>query len=160
MQKWDAERQQLLEEHRLAKQTALTKGDEVLALGEKLSGLGREKAELEEQLTRLKTEMTEFQRDVENQRREAVAEAEAAAERRLQQLQAQPKPESSPTPPQVTRTSADSEGLAAEVSRMAAAIDELSQKIESPATDLAAQIRFNRERAELEAYVRGLRFVP
>lgn len=159
-QKWDAERQHLLEEHKLAKQTALSKGDEVLALGEKLSGLGREKAELEEQLTRLKAEMTEFQRDVENQRREAVAEAEAAAELRLQQLQAQPKPESSAAPPQVTRTSGDSEGLGAEISRMAAAIDELSQKIESPTTDLAAQIRFNRERAELEAYVRGLRFVP
>ena len=159
-QKWDAERQQLFEEQKVAKETALSKGDEVVELGEKLSGLVREKAELEEQLTRLKNEMAEFQRDVENQRREAVAEAEAAAELRVQQLRMQAKPETNGVAQPVARGEVDSEALGAEIARMVAAIDELSQKIESPATDLAAQIRFNRERSELEAYVRGLRFVP
>jgi hypothetical protein len=46
----------------------------------------------------------------------------------------------------------------AEIERIESRGREISGKIEDPSTDLATQIRFNRERSELEAYLKGLRY--
>jgi chromosome segregation ATPase len=134
---------------------------EIDELEKKLSEAAQAKSALEEQMTALKSEMDQSKAAAEKQRLEAVADAEAAAEIRLQQVvvtQTRQEPERVQQQPQ--RTNADASAIAAEISRIVAEIDDLSQKIESPATDLAAQIRFNRERSELEAYVKGLRFSP
>jgi len=46
----------------------------------------------------------------------------------------------------------------AEIARIESRAREISGKIEDPSIDLATQIRFNRERNELEAYLKGLRY--
>ncbi len=51
-----------------------------------------------------------------------------------------------------------SEAIATEIARVEAIVEQISLEIDAPATDLSAQIRLNRERSELESYVKGLRF--
>jgi hypothetical protein len=158
---WDIERQHLIDGKRSANDVVQSKMQEIDELEKKLSEAAQAKSALEEQMTALKSEMDQSKAAAEKQRLEAVADAEAAAEIRLQQVvvtQTRQEPERVQQQPQ--RTNADASAIAAEISRIVAEIDDLSQKIESPATDLAAQIRFNRERSELEAYVKGLRFSP
>jgi hypothetical protein len=104
--------------------------------------------------------MEQIRAGAEKQRLEAIADAEAAAEIRLAQVRTHVKQESEQREQQPARTNADAGAIEAEIARIVAEINELSEKIESPATDLSAQIRYNRERAELEAYVKGLRFSP
>jgi hypothetical protein len=53
---------------------------------------------------------------------------------------------------------ANVETLRAEISRVEDLIQALSEDIENPETELSAVIRKNAERAELESYLRGLRF--
>jgi hypothetical protein len=51
-----------------------------------------------------------------------------------------------------------SDAVKAEIARIESREREISGKIEDPSTDLGTQIRFNRERTELEAYLKGLRY--
>ena len=51
-----------------------------------------------------------------------------------------------------------SDAVKAEIERIEFREREISGKIEDPSTDLGTQIRFNRERSELEAYLKGLRY--
>jgi len=51
-----------------------------------------------------------------------------------------------------------SEAIATEIARVEAVIEQISHEIDAPETDLSAQIRLNRERSELESYIKGLRF--
>jgi len=51
-----------------------------------------------------------------------------------------------------------SDAVKAEIACIESREREISGKIEDPSTDLATQIRFNRERSELEAYLKGLRY--
>ena len=53
---------------------------------------------------------------------------------------------------------ADNEALTAEMERVQRLIQEISALIEDPATELSTVIRKNVERAELEAYLKGIRF--
>lgn len=46
----------------------------------------------------------------------------------------------------------------AEIARIESRAREISGKIDDPSTDLSTQIRSNRERSELEAYLKGLRY--
>jgi hypothetical protein len=46
----------------------------------------------------------------------------------------------------------------AEIARIESRGREISGKIEDPSMDLATQIRLNRERSELEACLKGLRY--
>ena len=48
--------------------------------------------------------------------------------------------------------------VTAEILRIEPVIEEISRKIECDYTDLSTQIRLNRERSDLEAYLRGLRY--
>jgi hypothetical protein len=50
------------------------------------------------------------------------------------------------------------EAINAEVSRVQALIQGISKLIEDPNTELSVVIRKNAERAELESYLRGVRF--
>ncbi len=59
------------------------------------------------------------------------------------------------TPP---ATSADSDYIHAEAARIEGLIQEISKIVEDPETELSVVIRKNVERAELESYLRGLRF--
>jgi EAL and modified HD-GYP domain-containing signal transduction protein len=156
-EKWKSERQQLLLDQETAHHAVQVKSHELAELTDQISGLTREKALLEEQLQTVKSEMQRLQADFATERREAVAEAEAAAEIRLEKVRAQTL---EPAPIAPARATVPPDAIHAEIARVAASIQDLAEKIESPATDLAAQIRFNRERSELEAYVRGLRFNP
>jgi len=52
----------------------------------------------------------------------------------------------------------DNEALTAEMERVQRLIQEISALIEDPATELSTVIRKNVERAELEAYLKGIRF--
>src|SRR5436190_6102446 len=54
--------------------------------------------------------------------------------------------------------SANSEALSAEIETVEARIKEISALIEDPASELSTVIRKNVERAELESYVKGIRF--
>jgi len=49
-------------------------------------------------------------------------------------------------------------GVQAEVERVQNLISEIGRKIDDPATDLSTVIRKNVERAELNAYLRGIEF--
>jgi chromosome segregation ATPase len=53
---------------------------------------------------------------------------------------------------------ANTEALTAEMERVQGLIQEISALIEDPATDLSTVIRKNVERAELESYLKGIRF--
>jgi hypothetical protein len=53
---------------------------------------------------------------------------------------------------------ADEEAIVKEIERVGGLVKEVTALIEDPATELAAVIRKNVERAELESYLRGLRF--
>jgi chromosome segregation ATPase len=156
---WDIEREHLLQRHRTANDAVQAKMDEVDELERKLSQVTGERSSLEEQLNSLKSQMEQLKSEAETQRLEAVADAQAAAEIRLQEVRAQAR-QVEHQEQRPARTNSDSAAITAEISRIVATIGELAEKIESPATDLAAQIRFNRERSELEAYVKGLRFSP
>jgi chromosome segregation ATPase len=52
----------------------------------------------------------------------------------------------------------NSEGLAKEIERIEAQINKISLLIDDPQTDLSIVIRKNVERAELESYLKGIRF--
>jgi hypothetical protein len=54
--------------------------------------------------------------------------------------------------------SVKSEALSAEIARVEGLIQEISTLIEDPATELSIVIRKNVERAELESYIKGIRF--
>jgi hypothetical protein len=56
------------------------------------------------------------------------------------------------------KPAAANEALAKEVARVEGLIKEISEVIEDPATELSVVIRKNAERAELESYLRGVRF--
>ena len=89
--------------------------------------------------------------------RQAVAEAKAAqesAEARTQAVevaasQIKAIPTTGPGSPQVIET---------EIARVEELIKNISQLIDNPATELATVIRKNVERAELESYLKGIRF--
>jgi chromosome segregation ATPase len=55
-------------------------------------------------------------------------------------------------------SSADYEAVMKEMERVGALVKEITALIEDPATELAMVIRKNVERAELESYLKGLRF--
>jgi hypothetical protein len=56
------------------------------------------------------------------------------------------------------RPSVNSEELAKEIERIEGQINKISLLIDDPQTDLSIVIRKNVERAELESYLKGIRF--
>ena len=69
------------------------------------------------------------------------------------------KVQQAPAPTEASKQSgADVEALKAEVARVEAHIQDISRIVEDHETELSVVIRKNVERAELESYLRGLRF--
>src|SRR5438552_179532 len=59
---------------------------------------------------------------------------------------------------QIEKSSMHADALHAEVGRIEGLIEGISRAIEDPDTELSVVIRKNAERAELESYLRGVRF--
>jgi chromosome segregation ATPase len=57
-----------------------------------------------------------------------------------------------------TTSAANSEAMTTEVTRVEALVKQISELIENPATDLSTVIRKNVERAELQSYLKGIRY--
>jgi hypothetical protein len=59
---------------------------------------------------------------------------------------------------QTIQTMSQGRQPAGEATRIQAQIDDINKKLADPLLELSAEIRLTRERAELEAYLKGLRF--
>ena len=147
-EKWDLERQQLHHEiTRLAE------------LEMELSEVRQEKARLEEELRAaqvLETMSPEFEAKLEQVRGEKARLEEELGEANAR-LNAQDQ-RSETTQAARVDTRDVSDAVKAEIERIESRGREISVKIADPSTDLPTQIRFNRERTELEAYLKGLHY--
>jgi hypothetical protein len=79
------------------------------------------------------------------------AATQAEAERAIAAMRAA-------TAPKPGTTSINSEALSKEVERVEGLVKQITELIENPATELSTVIRKNVERAELESYLKGIRF--
>jgi hypothetical protein len=133
--RWNAERSYIVAERNRAQQRlaeAATENEQQLANS------------LDILRSKLTDERDELRRDLEK------------ATQQLAQLQSESnraRDEHAERPPAM-----DLEPLRAEIARIEDLIQALSHDIEDPETELSAVIRKNAERAELESYLRGLRF--
>jgi hypothetical protein len=85
--------------------------------------------------------------------------ADAAAEYERQIEEAKEAKEAQPAPVAAKAAEApNSQVIREEVARVEGLIHKISETIEDPETELSVVIRKNAERAELESYLRGLRF--
>jgi DNA repair exonuclease SbcCD ATPase subunit len=126
--KWDAERAKLVNERNRAQQRLA----DAVADYE-----GQVEESVNEVRTQLTKEMDALRRELEEARRSAAAAA------------------SKPAP--VSGAAVD-ESILAEIARVEGSIQAISKIVEDPDTELSIVIRKNVERAELESYLRGLRF--
>jgi hypothetical protein len=126
--KWDAERAKLIAERNRAQQRLAD------AVADYESQVQEAAGEVRTQLT---NEMDALRRELEEAKRAAAAAASKSAS--------------------VSGASVD-ENIAAEITRVEGLIQSISQIVEDPDTELSIVIRKNVERAELESYLRGLRF--
>jgi len=147
---WEAEKAQLVAECERAK-LAVTKTDEAAALA-----LERQIATAVE---RVRTDLTtRFEADrtkliaERNRAQQRLADAASEFEQQLEQAKQQaPAPKAAATAP-------NTQLIRDEVARVEGLIQKISDTIEDPDTELSVVIRKNAERAELESYLRGLRF--
>ena len=126
--KWDAERAKLVAERNRAQQR----------LADTASDYEAQVAEAVNGVrAQLTTEIDELRRELEEARQSAAVEA---------------------APVFAGGSSSDTETIHAEIARVESSIQAISQIVEDPDTELSTVIRRNVERAELESYLRGLRF--
>jgi len=128
--RFDLEREQLTAERERANR----------ALAEQNTEYQQMVASSEEAVESHKKSLAAAQQQWEAERTKMAAEAQKA------QQKAAEKP------------AAANEALSKEVARVEGLIKEISEVIEDPATELSVVIRKNAERAELESYLRGVRF--
>jgi hypothetical protein len=149
---WDAEKTQLVAECERAN-LAVTETDEAAAIA-----LERQIARAVE---RVRADLTaRFEADKakllseRNRAQQRLADAASEFEQQLEQAKKQaPAPQAAaPAPAPNTQLIRD------EVTRVEGLIQKISDTIEDPDTELSVVIRKNAERAELESYLRGLRF--
>lgn len=123
-------------------------------------------SEWEEERARLNSELTkvaqaavqwEAERARLNGEIERLARLEAAAQVEVERVQASLKESALAAQTAVTMPM-NHEALTAEIDRVSVIIRELSAVIEDPTIELSLIIRKNVERAELESYVKGIRF--
>jgi hypothetical protein len=109
---------------------------------------------LAEQNTEYQQMVTSSEEAVESHKKSlAAAQQQWEAERTKMAAEAQKAQQKAAEKP-----AAANEALAKEVARVEGLIKEISEVIEDPATELSVVIRKNAERAELESYLRGVRF--
>jgi hypothetical protein len=148
-EKWDLERQQLHQE--------ITR---VVELETELSEVRQEKARLQEELRAVPQVRQKMSPELEAKLEQVMSE-KARLEEELGEanarLNAQDQRSETMQAARVdTRDVCDA--VKAEIARIESRGREISVKIADPSTDLPTQIRFNRERTELEAYLKGLRY--
>jgi chromosome segregation ATPase len=126
--KWDAERAKLVNERNRAQQRLA-------------DAVADYESQVEEAVTEVRTQLTNemdvLRRELEEAKRSAAAAASKSAP--------------------VSGSSADG-NIVGEIARVEGAIQVISKIVEDPETELSIVIRKNVERAELESYLRGLRF--
>jgi len=128
--RWDAERAKLIAERNRAQQRlADTASDYEAQVAEAVNSVR----------TQLTTEIDQLRLELEEARQSAAAAVE-------------------PAPVFAEGSSSDTERIHAEIARVESSIQAISQIVEDPETELSVVIRRNVERAELESYLRGLRF--
>jgi hypothetical protein len=157
-EKWDTERDKLVADNdRSRKHFAEAVSDhdrEMTAVVERVRG------ELTEEGDRLRRELAQAagaRAELESERDHLLQECE-----KMRKLLAEAKPakqsKSGSAPVHGEKSSLSVDGLLGEISRVEGIINEISKVIEDPDTDLSVVIRKNAERAELESYLRGIRF--
>src|SRR6185369_1758023 len=88
-----------------------------------------------------------------NRAQQRLADAASEFEQQLEQAKQQV-----PAPKVAATASPNTQLIRDEVTRVEGLIQKISVTIEDPDTELSVVIRKNAERAELESYLRGLRF--
>jgi chromosome segregation ATPase len=157
---WDAERAALLAECERARQLVdQTKREHDLALAEtdEAAAIALER-QVATAVERMRSDLTaRFEADraaliaERNRAQQRLADIASEYERQLAELAAV-----SAAPPQ--QSVPGLEAVQAEIDRVEVMIQGISRVVENPETELSVVIRKNVERAELESYLRGLRF--
>ena len=164
--RWDTERKHLVSERNRAQQRlAELTSEHERQLADAVAGVRSEltneqnrlRGELEQAkrtFAQLEVERNRLREDCENARRLA-AEASAEKTRLLAQIE---QAKTVAAQKQVEKSSAALKALQAEIARIEGLIQAISRLMEDEETELSVVIRKNAERAELESYLRGLRF--
>jgi DNA repair exonuclease SbcCD ATPase subunit len=163
--RWDAERAHLVAQRdRAFKSLADLDADHQQALAEvnrsrselahERDGLRRQLEQATKTVAQLESERNRFRDECENSRRR-LAEVSSEHSRRVAQND-QAKGGASSKGGETSSVIVES--INTEVARIEAMVQDISHIIEDPATELSVVIRKNAERAELESYLRGLRF--
>jgi len=162
---WEAEKAQLvadrehanllLEQTRNEHSQAIAESDEAAAIAlerQIATAVDRVRADLTARFEADKAKLLAER----NRAQQRLADAAAEYERQIEEAkQAQPAP--APAKP-FEAPAANNQVVRDEVSRVEGLIRKISETIEDPETELSVVIRKNAERAELESYLRGLRF--
>ena len=162
---WEAEKAQLvadrehanllLEQTRNEHSQAIAESDEAAAIAlerQIATTVDRVRADLTARFEADKAKLSAER----NRAQQRLADAAAEYERQIEEAkQAQPAP--APAKP-FEAPAANNQVVRDEVSRVEGLIRKISETIEDPETELSVVIRKNAERAELESYLRGLRF--
>jgi hypothetical protein len=161
---WEAEKEvlqaesdrarQMAEEIRREHDVALAETDEAasIALERQIAGsVERVRAELTAQFEADRATLVAERNRAQQRMADVAAEYEAKLAETLKQQAA-----AAPEPPRAQ--SVELQTVLAEITRVENAIHAISQIVENPESELSVVIRKNVERAELESYLRGLRF--
>jgi hypothetical protein len=122
--------------------------------------------DLRKALAALRSEMDEDFRkktaelsiQIEAERRRLITEVERANQAASQAIAARQAAEQALAKKVPEPSGVDSAAMLAEIQRVEAVISQISSLIDDPGTELSTVIRKNVERAELESYLRGIRF--
>ena len=154
---------QLLEQARKEHDRALAETDEAAAIALELqvtNGVNRVRAEL---MARMDAERAALLAE-RNRAQQRLADLTSDHEREIEGLrreleEARHAAVQAPVPPSTQMSSVETQVLRQEIARVEDLIRSLSQIVENPATELSVIIRKSAERAELQSYLRGLRFI-
>ena len=115
-------------------------------LNTELSGIVQTRAQWEAERARLNGELVQ------------LAQVQAATQAQAEKAIAAMKAASATTATAKPAAAVNSEALSKEIERVEGAIKQISALIEDPATELSTVIRKNVERAELDSYLKGIRY--
>jgi hypothetical protein len=162
---WEAEKEvlqaecnrarQIAEEIKREHDVAIAETDEAasIALERQIAGaVERVRAELTAQFEADRATLVAERNRAQQRLADVAAEYEARLAETLKQQAASPAPE----PPRAQ--SVELQTVLTEITRVENAIHAISQIVENPESELSVVIRKNVERAELESFLRGLRF--
>ena len=94
----------------------------------------------------------ELQEKIKNQEADFQARLQHAVEERRHGMEEQLRVEQEPIASEAQSATRQ------EIGRVQSRLDEIERTLDDPATELASEIQLNRERTELQAYLKGLRY--